>query len=80
MPRRESKPITRAHVWLFTDDQEWLRRTYGDSIGIAKAVRTIVHAFRQKVEEKAQQVVDAPVNLNVDLESLYNEYETEGKR
>ena len=77
MPRRESKPIERAHVWLFVDDVIWLKRTYGNSIGVAKAVRTIVRAFRQKVEEKAQQVQDAPVNLNLNLEELYNEQSRE---
>lgn len=76
MPRRESKPISRAHVWLFIDDLRWLRDTYGHTIGVAKAVRTIVHAYRQKVEERAAQVIDAPVQLNVNLEELYREHES----
>lgn len=80
MPRRESSPITRAHVWLFVDDLNWLRETYGGTIGIARAVRTIVRAFRQKVEAKAQEVHDAPIHLEVNLEELSREHEQEHAR
>ena len=76
MPKRESQPITRAHVWLFIDDLRWLRETYGGTIGVAKAVRTIVRAFRLKVEDKARQVADEPITLDVNLPEMAHEHES----
>lgn len=72
MPKRESAPIQRAHVWLFADDIRWLNETYGHSIGMTKAVRTIVRGFRQRVEAQAAQAQDAdPIPTTpVSLESI----------
>ena len=75
MPRREIAPIKRTHVWLFSDDLEWLRDTYGDKIGVNKAVRSIVRAFRQKVEAKAQAQIDniPEPDINLNIEELADE-------
>lgn len=75
MPKRESAPIERTHVWLFSDDLRWLRETYGSTLGVAKAVRTIVRGFRQKVEERQRQIQDNSPPLNITLEDLANDHD-----
>jgi hypothetical protein len=58
MPRRETEPTSRTHVFLYDSDIEWLKSTYGDNIGVARAVRMMVRGFRRKVEAKTQDVLD----------------------
>ena len=69
MPRRETEPLKREHVWLYRDDADWIRDRYGDSIGVAKAIRNIVRGFRRKVEDKAGVVLDQDED-EVSLEEL----------
>jgi len=55
---REKEPIDRTHLFLYRSDIEWLKATYGDGIGVARAVRHVVRAFRQRVEAKAADALD----------------------
>lgn len=71
MPRRERAPISRVHVWLFADDIRWLRDTYGGRLPLAKAIRSIVHAFRKEAEAKINAANDAAPRT--DLENLVRE-------
>lgn len=54
MPRREDEPTVRVHLHLFSSDHEWLKDHFGDSTGVAKAVRRLVRGFIRKIEEKAE--------------------------
>lgn len=58
MPRRETEPLTRAHVWLFTDDLQWLKERYSDNAGVSKALRSLIRGFRKRVEDKVTQQLD----------------------
>lgn len=70
MPRRESAPTERAHVWLFSDDLRWIRETYGGRIPLAKVIRSIVHAFRLEAEAKINQANDSVPRTQLSLEEL----------
>jgi len=52
IPRRAEAPMERIHIWIFRDDAAFLRENYAKNIGVAKAVRTIVHGFRKRVDER----------------------------
>lgn len=52
---REGEEQIRVHLWVFKDDHEWLKMVYGNSMGVSKAVRTILRKYRQGIEEKAQE-------------------------
>jgi hypothetical protein len=52
--------MERIHIWIFRDDAAFLRENYANNIGVAKAVRTIVHGFRKRVDER-QAEREAPV-------------------
>lgn len=53
MPKRESEPLERVHLTLFSSDLEWLRLHYGDNqLGISKAVRAMIRGTIKKMEEK----------------------------
>lgn len=58
MPRRETRPLVRAHVWLFADDLEWLKDRYEDKTGVSKALRQLISAFRKKVDAKVEAEMD----------------------
>jgi hypothetical protein len=68
MPKREKSKIERIHVWLYAEDVEFLKDTYGRTIGVAKAVRTIVNGFHKRVREKATQVQDSQPRSDFDIE------------
>lgn len=58
MPRRETEPTDRYHVFLYASDIEWLNANYGGTIGVSKAIRMMIRGFRRKVEAKAQDLID----------------------
>ena len=61
LPRRAEAPMERIHIWIFRDDAAFLRENYAKNIGVAKAVRTIVHGFRKRVDERqAEKTVYTP--------------------
>lgn len=53
MPKRESEPLERVHLTLFSSDLAWLRTHYGENqLGISKAVRAMIRSTIKKMEEK----------------------------
>lgn len=77
LPRRAEAPMERIHIWIFRDDAAFLRENYAKNIGVAKAVRTIVHGFRKRVDERmAEQVtpvVAMPRDFDFRVEDLVKE-------
>jgi hypothetical protein len=75
MPRTiDSERSTRAHVFIYESDAEWLRQVFGNTIGVSKAVRELVRAYRRKVEAKAaaRQAPSAVVDLSdIEQEAHY---------
>lgn len=70
MPKRESAPIERVHVWAFCDDIALLREVYGGRLPIAKAIRSILHAFCNELRAKLQADNDAGPQIQVNLQEL----------
>jgi hypothetical protein len=58
MPKRETEELARCHMWLFADDIVWLKARCEHSIGVSEAVRTLVRAYRQRVEAKVHDALD----------------------
>jgi hypothetical protein len=59
MPRREKEPTERFHLHLYSSDIEWLKSTFGDRVGVAKAVRQMIRGYRLKVEARVADLTDA---------------------
>lgn len=70
MPKRETEPLVRVHVWLFASDREWLDETFGPSIGMNKAVRSMVRGVKTKILAKHQQSLDEGPALDLSTEEI----------
>lgn len=44
----------RYHIWLDEVDAQWLRDTFGRSLGYSKAIRLIIKSYRKNIEAKAK--------------------------
>lgn len=55
---REGEPQVRVHIWVYERDYEKLKVLYGNTIGLSKAVRTILRKFLNGLEAKAQDRLD----------------------
>ena len=55
MPRLDDEPVERFHVMLYKSDLEILRMRYGQTPGIAPAVRIIVRQFLRRLEQRIQE-------------------------
>lgn len=55
MPLREGEEQVRVHLWLYASDLEWIKDTYGDTLGVSKPVRLMVRKFRQNAQARASQ-------------------------
>jgi hypothetical protein len=73
MPRIESEKVVRKHLHVYEDDWTWLEATFGESIGISKAVRTIIRKFRQQAEAKGAQTVAKPLDTTVELTEVLDD-------
>jgi hypothetical protein len=62
--------MERVHVWIFRDDARFLRETYGRNIGVAKAIRTLVHSFRKRVDER---IAEREPRIDINIDELLEE-------
>jgi hypothetical protein len=46
------EPLVRAHVWLFASDVEWMRQTFGATLGTSQVIRALVRRTRKEIETK----------------------------
>lgn len=60
--------MERIHIWIFRDDAAFLRENYAKNIGVAKAVRTIVHGFRKRVDERMAERMPPPPPIPQDFD------------
>jgi hypothetical protein len=58
MPKTSEEPLEAIQLRLFKRDLESLRKLYGGSFGVNKAIRTIIRAYLTQVEEKSRQLID----------------------
>lgn len=63
MSRREAQPIVRKHLLIYQDDWDFLSEHFGDTTGISKAVRTIVHSWVGNLRARAEQTA-SPIQLD----------------
>jgi hypothetical protein len=72
--------MERIHIWIFRDDAAFLRENYAKNIGVAKAVRTIVHGFRKRVDERQAETQHytppIPQDFDFKVEDLVSDEET----
>lgn len=43
----------RVHLYLDSDDMDWYRATFKDSLGLSKAVRAVLKSYRKRIEAQA---------------------------
>lgn len=55
MPRTESEPLKRIHLWLYESDVDKLQSLFKNSMGMSRAVRTIVRKFIKQIEAASAQ-------------------------
>jgi len=64
LSKKNLLPASRRHVMMFDEDWEWLEAQYGSNspskIGVAEAVRIVVHNFCKKQREAVNQRLSAP--------------------
>lgn len=66
----EEESLVRKHILIAEDDWEWLTHTYGENVGVSKAIRTMVRTYRKQIEEKINaqtQAKAAETSLNLPL-------------
>ncbi|MCK9361754.1 hypothetical protein M0Q28_06060 [Patescibacteria group bacterium] len=63
MSKKTILPTSRRHVMMFDEDWEWLEGQYGanspSKIGVAEAVRIVVHNFCKRQREAVNARIDA---------------------
>ena len=47
---KENESLTRLHFHIYTSDLEVLRETYGNSIGVSMAIRSIIRQFLEQLK------------------------------
>jgi len=63
LPKLETEPLDRVHLWLYTDDIEWVRRHYSQTIGFSAAIRKMIRQFRLQLERQLAQQAKALPSL-----------------
>jgi hypothetical protein len=58
MPKITEEPLEAKQVILFKKDLDALRQIYGPSLGVNKAIRTIVRMFVKQTTANAGAVID----------------------
>lgn len=66
MSKKSPLPQSRHHVMIYNEDWEWLQAAYGQgqtepgaAIGAGTAIKTVVHAYVQRLKARAEQKIDA---------------------
>lgn len=82
MARKESEPLERRHTLLFKGDWERLQAVFGDNIGVAKAIRTIVRRTLDNIDNKVNEKLGdengyTPIRSRSEIIRDADEYEPE---
>ncbi len=65
MPRRADRTVKRYHVHLYEEDYLFLQETFASSdLGLAAAIRQIVHSYVLNTRAIAQRAIDTELDLN----------------
>lgn len=66
----DGKPATRRHIFLFDEDYEFIKQTYGEYPGISAAIRLIVHERVIRAQRKAMERAQAQAISTDGLEEM----------
>jgi len=48
----DGKPLKRIHVLIFEEDEVRLKAYFGDTIGVTKAIRSLIHSSLDALDKK----------------------------
>jgi hypothetical protein len=69
MTRKALLPQRPRHILVYDEDWDFLRDAYGPGsakpVGISPAIRTIIHAFCQRLRQREADVVEGTPAVNV---------------
>jgi hypothetical protein len=55
MPKLSEEEVERQHVMLYKADMDYIRKEFGDTIGISKAIRTIIRQYVKRLREAVEE-------------------------
>lgn len=50
----EREETMRVHIFVYKEDYERIKELYGDTIGVSKAIRTMLRKFLRTVDAKTE--------------------------
>lgn len=73
-PKREESEYPRLHLYLDAEDVQWYRDTFGETLGLSKAIRTVMRSYRRSIEAqaapRAQRVNQITPDLMAEIEKI----------
>jgi len=64
MPKITEEPLSTIQLRLFTEDLDYLRSIYGQTMGYNYAIRTLVRNFVKKAKEAANSLEECSENIS----------------
>ncbi len=55
MPRIIDEPVERIHVMLYKSDADQLKKLFGESVGVTKAIRLIIRQYLKRLSERLEE-------------------------
>ena len=59
MPTQPAESLQRVHITLYESDVTKINALFGDSIGLSKAVRSMVRNYLKKLDQKVTEAQEA---------------------
>lgn len=59
---RNVEDLVRVHLWLYQSDLDWMRRTFGATLGTSQVVRSLVRRARKEIETAVDGQGQTPTN------------------
>lgn len=74
MSRREDLPVVRKHVVLYQEDWDFFVSMFSDKNMVSRAIRTIMHDWKKKMEVKQAASAQSATSLTqtLTLEDLHD--------
>jgi hypothetical protein len=81
MTRKALLPQRPRHILVYDEDWDFLRDAYGPGsakpVGISPAIRTIIHAFCQRLRQREADLVEGALPRSADTGNVLRETERE---
>lgn len=55
MPRKETEPLRRCHIYLFDQDYDEITALFGGNIGESKAIRHMIRKYLRMIKDRTQE-------------------------